>query len=489
MEKRTSTILKNYYPFNRCGASFRTRAFTLGDVRVFPAGSHIRNGNEKNNEFGLILEGEAISFETDAENTRYRLSLTPGCWFGLELLDSSEKPLSKINALSDVTVLVWNRDDMDFLCENSASFENSLYRLKTGGEFQQASLIPQTDTTDPVLMVIRPHWILPALKCAAVIAFLCISLEMLSNVTGQNQASLTLMILCSLGAGWGLYSIIRRWLNDQWIITSHNLICFSPDTTKEPGVVPLSMLDQCDVETSLFGIGRLKLKTYGKGITSFLTEKADDTGALLQSACYALPGGINLFRENPVSTDEAEDSEPNTLSLEYRAHWILLIKLMFWPFVVFSLILVFSKPIEKAGFLGIILFFIICWGGYRFIDWYNDCFYIEDNCVRNVHKKPLTKETIGITMLDNIQNVRFEKKGILQLLLGYGTLYIFAGKSEQTFRYIPNPERVQKYVQDACSRYKRFKAQEEENRQLENIKKLIITIRGETNNADTNSNN
>lgn len=486
MEKLTSTILKNYYPFNRCGASFRTRAFTLGEVRYFSAGDHIRDGNEKNKEFGLILEGEAISFETDVENTRYRLSLTPGCWFGLELLDPSEKPLSKINALSDVTVLVWNQDDMDFLCENSSAFERSLYRLKKGSEFQQASLIPQTDTTDPVLMVIRPHWILPALKCAAVIAFLCVSLEMLSNVTGQNQASLTLMILCSLGAGWGLYAIIRRWLNDQWIITSHNLISFPPDTSKEPGVIPLSMLDQCDIESSLFGIGRLQLKTYGKGITSFWSENAADTGALLQSACCALPGGINLFRENPAATDEEDASDTKTLSLEYRAHWMLLIRLMLWPLIIFILLLFFLPRIGKTGYYGLILLFVFCWLVYRFIDWFNDRFYIEEDCVRNVRKKPLSKETIGITMLDNIQSVRFEKKGIPQLLFDYGTLYILAGKGELTFPYISNPKKVQKYVQDACARFKKCKAQEEELQRLNYIEKVIKTIRENNNNPGNN---
>ena len=486
MEELTSAILKNVYPFNRCGASFRMHAFSMGNVRSFPAGSHIRNGNEKNKEFGLILDGEAISFETDVEHNRYRLSLTPGCWFGLELLEpSDEKPLSKINALSDVTVLVWDRDDFDFLCADLRSFEKSLYRLKKGGEFQQASLIPLTDTTDPVLMLIRPHWILPALKCAAVIACLCIALELLSKVTGQNQASLTMMILCSLGAGWGLYTIIRRWLNEQWIITSHNLICFSPDTPKEADVIPLSMMDQCDVKSFLFGVGTVKLKTYEKEITSFLMEKADAAGALLQSACYALPNRIDLFRENPVKTDEGDESGTKRLVLEYRTHKIVLWKQLHFPVIVLFILLGLFNRIERTLLYWILLNGVAWWVWYRFYDWYNDRFYIEEDCVRSVQRKPFTKETVNITMLDNIQSARFEKKGLLQIFLNYGTLYIVAGKGELTYLHIPNPEKKQRLVQNACSRYKMFKAQAEEQQRLDYVENLLKAIRENSNNGSS----
>jgi hypothetical protein len=62
------------------------------------------------------------------------------------------------------------------------------------------------------------------------------------------------------------------------------------------------------------------------------------------------------------------------------------------------------------------------WIVYSFFDWINDLYIIEPDSVKDINKKPFAKKDINIAMMGKIQSVRFRKKGIIQLLLNFGTL-------------------------------------------------------------------
>jgi hypothetical protein len=84
------------------------------------------------------------------------------------------------------------------------------------------------------------------------------------------------------------------------------------------------------------------------------------------------------------------------------------------------------------------------WWLYQFFDWRNDQYHISQDQIIDIYRKPFGEEDRKTASLMNIQSIRFERKGILGLLLDFGTVYIRVGDDEFTFDQVPNPADIQK---------------------------------------------
>jgi hypothetical protein len=69
---------------------------------------------------------------------------------------------------------------------------------------------------------------------------------------------------------------------------------------------------------------------------------------------------------------------------------------------------------------------------------------ITDDQVLDVYKKPLGLEEKKAAPIKNIQAVEFSRKGIIGLLLNYGTVSIRVGDTLLTFDDVFNPAEVQR---------------------------------------------
>jgi hypothetical protein len=107
--------------------------------------------------------------------------------------------------------------------------------------------------------------------------------------------------------------------------------------------------------------------------------------------------------------------------------------------------------IEVGALFGIWLMsfiIILLWWTYQYVDWSNDIFQVTPDQILDIDKTPLGEVTSDIAALDNILSIEYERKGLLQLLFNYGTVYITVGGGKQmTFHDVFNPSNVQEDIE------------------------------------------
>jgi type III secretory pathway component EscR len=150
-------------------------------------------------------------------------------------------------------------------------------------------------------------------------------------------------------------------------------------------------------------------------------------------------------------------------SVVYRTHWWILLKKTSLPSL-FLLVIVFTVLARILGFISIIpelvvyigalILALACWGWwfYRYQDWQNDVYIINDDQLIDVYKKPLGMDDRRSAPVKNIQTVEFERKGLINLMLNFGTVKIKIGNEELTFDNVYQPSEVQAEI------YTRYRA-------------------------------
>lgn len=146
--------------------------------------------------------------------------------------------------------------------------------------------------------------------------------------------------------------------------------------------------------------------------------------------------------------------------ITYRKHWFALVRQSWVPGLgVLGLIAVLfiglflskSLPGLKADTIilscGAWLILFLVFGGwwyYQWLDWSNDIFQVTPDQVIDIDKTPLGSVSSDIAALDNILNIEYRRKGLMELIFNYGTVYITVGGGKQmAFEDVYNPSAVQ----------------------------------------------
>jgi len=88
----------------------------------------------------------------------------------------------------------------------------------------------------------------------------------------------------------------------------------------------------------------------------------------------------------------------------------------------------------------------IGWGMYRYFDWLNDVYYITNDELIDIYRKPLGVEDRRTAPIGNIQSIRYERRGLLGLIFNFGTVYIHVGDDDFTFDNVGQPDVVQELL-------------------------------------------
>ena len=83
------------------------------------------------------------------------------------------------------------------------------------------------------------------------------------------------------------------------------------------------------------------------------------------------------------------------------------------------------------------------WWLYQYADWHNDIYVIMPDQLLDVYRKPLGTEERRSAPIKNIQTVEFLRKGIIGLILNFGTVRIQIGNEELTFDNVYDPAAIQ----------------------------------------------
>ena len=276
-----------------------------------------------------------------------------------------------------------------------------------------------------------------------------------------------------------------EWRNDHIIITNQRLIHIEQTIhTMETSISEVNMDSihqvNADIVTSdlfsrVFGYGTVSLRTAGEAGNIYLTVIPD-------------PDGIqDLVLQTRVQGEQAEQREHHqeiraeidrvlsgqggvapaverTTPAEtvYRKHPMVWIRNLFIPgllmvfSIVFFLLTLTVSALDGLGLLGpLIAFLFFLLGGVGFYwaywDWRNDIYLVGEDIIRLIHRRPLfLQNEDDQLLLESVDNVVSERKGLFQSLLNYGNVRISliggdVGDSK-TFYGVPHPQEVQEEI-------------------------------------------
>jgi hypothetical protein len=153
-------------------------------------------------------------------------------------------------------------------------------------------------------------------------------------------------------------------------------------------------------------------------------------------------------------------------TVTYHKHWIALWRTASIPTLsLLGLIAaLFIIPILEQLGVFLLLWFIIFlgflgWWGYEFWDWRNDLYQVTPEQILAIHRKPLGDEDRKAASLDNIMSINYERRGIIELLLSYGTVNIQVGNVDFSFIDVSEPANVQNDIQQRITQYRLKKQQ------------------------------
>jgi len=86
------------------------------------------------------------------------------------------------------------------------------------------------------------------------------------------------------------------------------------------------------------------------------------------------------------------------------------------------------------------------WLAYTYADWRNDIYRLTPDQVIDIDRKPLGRESRRSAPLDKILAVEYERRGIIPMLLNFGTVYIRVSTEVLTFDNVYQPSKVQEDI-------------------------------------------
>jgi uncharacterized membrane protein YdbT with pleckstrin-like domain len=157
--------------------------------------------------------------------------------------------------------------------------------------------------------------------------------------------------------------------------------------------------------------------------------------------------GFHILPRNPRV-------EPDRIT--WCKHWFFMIGRLLWPSLMLCVLIVAAFFLPGLG-IGRSIWIVwgVCVGALlltlviQYQLWLGDVYVLTEERLLDITRTPfgLFGETRRTADLDRIQNITFEKPGLLANLLNFGNLRIqTAGQEDFTFDRVPRPESVQREI-------------------------------------------
>jgi hypothetical protein len=175
--------------------------------------------------------------------------------------------------------------------------------------------------------------------------------------------------------------------------------------------------------------------------------------------------------------------------ITYRKYWPTLFGKIWLPtaltivfFIGIGLIVnLFMAGIITAGLAEIlvgvsilvILFVLVPWWIYQYVDWRNDIYQVTDKAIFDIERRPLGTELRKAAPLGNILSLEHERVGFLGYMLNYGFVTINVGETQFVFRNVHDPAHVQ---QDIFNRINALRRAQEKTDSTKQRKQFVDVI-------------
>ncbi|MCC6148333.1 MAG: cyclic nucleotide-binding domain-containing protein [Anaerolineaceae bacterium] len=492
-------VVKMIYPFHRKEERYLQEIIDAGEIAEFHMGEMIYKEGEESEGFFLVVQG-VVELRRDVEAKNQPIvKLIPGDFFGFEFFEKERKCRSTAMAAKDAVVLIFRQKELEALLPKFPWFQRGLQTLFESFRQARQVRLDWMGVDEVIHFISRRHNVFLFFGLLGPVIFLVASFVMLvfAALSGIVPLALSVVfgsifLISLLVCGW----VYLDWTNDYSIVTNQRVVFQEKvvllyDSRQE---APMNAVLKVDTATSLLGrwlgYGNVMASTYAglvilrslnrpkeaaaivqaESERSFvrrrLVEKKELDGIIRERLSIEQPEGWEI---NPKEiTPEIKPGRLQVImanmfrmrfeqgpKITYRMHWFILMVKTFIPatvllsiFAAWGLRMINWIQILPAGIftalaaiLGLVAFGF--WV-YQFFDWHNDYYEVTPDQVIDVYKKPLGTEERQAAPIKNIQSVEFRRKGILGVILNFGTVYIRVGDAELTFDYVYNPAEIQR---------------------------------------------
>lgn len=523
MDKPDTTaaqLIQGIFPFSDLDPRTQASLAPLVERESFAAGTIIYEQESPARALYFILSGHVEVTRSRKKETKCLAQLEAGDHFGEDVLGSNGFSRSKAVAQSRVMVLKIKRANLVKVYEQ-APILRRLFKVfyKTYALLTKIDL-PWRQPHETVYILTRRTRFLLWLRILplALLAVAVFSALLYFSFVAKFGNVLWL-VLAFLALGFGLFVTAwsaLEWSNDYFILTRDRVLMQRMligmfDSRQE---TPMSAVLSTGLERSfigrLFGFGSVTARAYTGNLSLPNLPDPDLIFAILEyrrktmgkEMRRAEQEGMESMLQNRLRSLDQRVTQPLPTqrnvevtvnyysgdffdllakffnlriekdgSVIYRTHWWMLVKKTFLPtlFLIGIIVMVVLRLVgiftfyETGVYLLAIIGAVIGWGWwfYRYLDWFNDVYIISPDQLVDVNRRPLGHEEKRSAPVKNIQTVEYERKGLIALLLNFGTVGIKIGNEMFTFDNVYNPSAVQIEI------FNRFRESAEHSRKME----------------------
>lgn len=494
----------------------------------------------------FIISGE-VNLTTRNEGTDYLdAALANGDHFGAEALSGQDYRLNDAVCATNARLIRISKESLEKLSQDFPQMNKAFKLIQRTEKLWNRLVLPWLGDDEKVLLISRRHpffLLLRILLAGGVgLAGGGILLSLAITPTGVSTGLLIFaLFILLLGAFVSIWAGLE-WTNDYFFITAERVLIQKKmagffDSRQES---PYNAILSTGVESSfwgrLIGFGSIHLHSYTGDITFKHLPYPETIYALLEHQRHRSVRDTqqqdgeeireklqNRLEGKAVRNVRKEDSQPAGLTttytsgtlldalarfyglrfarydtVTYRTHWWILLKKTILP----TLVLIAAVALVTIKWVGIanslsetqsygsaIIITLVgwLWWLYQYLDWHNDIYIITSDQLIDVNRKPLGKEERRSAPIKNIQTVQFTRKGIIGLVLNYGTVRIQIGNEELTFDNVYDPASIQTEIFANFKKFNQRSQKMEQEKMAEWIKTYDELRNGREDSSGTRS--
>ncbi len=505
-----SDTLKSLFPFSMLSDEDLKRILPYFELVHFPAGVNVYSDGYPANDLFFILSGKVKILYHQAKADRLLGVFGTGDHFGEEALIGNQSYQTRAVCLSTVAAFRIKGGKARAIADAFPVLHAAFSLFQKTYQLTITQKLPWRAPEEGVVLISRRHpfFLFMRLFLTGGLFLVGFSFLLFSALASINYyvpllilslAELTVGIVICAWAG-------MEWGNDFFILTRER-VCVQKKLTgfyESRHESPVNAVLSVGVDTSLtgrlLGFGTVTVRTYtgdlqfkrlpypyviyellemrreAATLESTQAEKQEIRETLTARSARAFARKERSVAKNltPTKTEQSGSFSnlmarlfnlrtENEDSVVYRTHWWIMFKKTAIPgFFLLTIMLVvlarffgfLSVIPEVVVYVGALILAVACWGWwiYRYQDWQNDVYIITDDQLIDVYKKPLGMDDRRSAPVKNIQTVEFERKGLINLMLNFGTVKIKIGNEELTFDNVYQPSEVQAEI------YARYRA-------------------------------
>lgn len=490
-----------------------------------PAGETLFTADEERDGLFLVESGK---LKCSLAGKGFPLYYQRGDLIGLGGAGKQKTWQESVEAVSKSQLWFISSQNLAALHDQSPAFAETLTVLASSQELIRSVPKPWLEADERVSLITRKHpvFLLAALILPlAVFAAVLVGLHFVQSVSPMT-AMFGLVAGFIFSAVWLAWRI-NNWANDFYLITSKRMVWVERvsgfyDSRQE---APLGTLISVGIRTTqlgaLLGFSDVIVRTYIGDIRFERVAHAKTIGKLIESY-WSRSKHVDLeldakeirralrqkFGKEPEEVSakelEVEYGIENELpgkemsffewlfsdflkvryesggTVTYRKHWFILVQKSFLAVLGILVSSAFVIAVLTRNFtafnysmsltLGFsVLVASLALLAYRYVDWRNDIFQLTPNQVIDLDRKPFGRESRRAAPLENILSIEYERKGIIPMLLNFGTVYLTIGNSQLTFNNVYQPSIVQ---QDIFARMGKHAQERDERHTVEERERI-----------------